>query len=69
MAEKDNTSIWCISSDEPLPSNPKALAAQIRDYANARRRNALTHPKQCKCIGCKVRKYDEAHSGFTRRIT
>lgn len=65
---EDSTSIWCISNDEPLPRSPKALAAQIRDLANARRRNARTHPQRCKCIGCQVRKYDEAHSGFSRRI-
>lgn len=50
-----------VRGDDPLPADASELAREIRYLAAARRRDALTHPDDCTCDGCRIREQDEAH--------
>lgn len=57
-----------VCRDDPLPRSTADQAKEIKYLAAARRRDALTHPDDCTCDGCKIRHQDETRSG-TRTAT
>lgn len=45
--------------DGPRPTNERALIDEIKGLAEARRKDALTHPTSCTCDGCKIRRQQQ----------
>lgn len=68
MAQKRNLNIWAYG-DGPLPDSEEKLIAEIKALAAARREDALTHLKSCKCDGCKIRRSDEVTQAILRRAS
>lgn len=56
-------SVWARGT-EPMPSDDHQLVAEIKAFAAARQRDALSHPLGHDCDGCKVRRTDQQ----TRRL-
>lgn len=68
VKEPEPPNPWCLG-DDPLPADTRLLITQVKAYAQARRNDAARHFQPCTCLGCKIRKYHQARSQFTRRAT